>query len=91
MKKTEASTGVETLFTSALGLQSPWEVVKVELDTSRRRIDFNVLCNAKRLACPACGLAEQGIHDRAPLKTAVFKTCRPMQIADFSFAYFFSK
>ncbi|GAB1384894.1 ISL3-like element ISMac21 family transposase [Melaminivora sp.] len=67
MKKTEASTGVETLFTSALGLQSPWEVVKVELDTSRRRIDFNVLCNAKRLACPACGLAEQGIHDRRHL------------------------
>ena len=28
---------------------------------------------------------------KAPLKTAVFKACRPMQIADFSFAYFFSK
>ena len=28
------SVGVEALFTSALGLKSPWEVVKVELDTA---------------------------------------------------------
>ena len=29
------SVGVEALFTSALGLKSPWEVVKVELDTAK--------------------------------------------------------
>jgi hypothetical protein len=34
--------GVEALFTSALGLNSPWEVVKVDLDTAKRRIDFEV-------------------------------------------------
>jgi hypothetical protein len=43
------SVGVEALFTSALGLKSPWEVVKVELDTAKRRIDFEVACNAKHL------------------------------------------
>lgn len=30
------SVSVEALFTSALGLKSPWEVVKVELDTAKR-------------------------------------------------------
>jgi transposase len=58
------SVGVEALFTSALGLQLPWEVVKVDLDTAKRRIDFEVACNAKQLPCPACGVSGQGIHDR---------------------------
>ena len=56
--------GIESLFTSALGLRAPWRVEKVELDTGRRRIDFDLTCDAKRLACPVCGLADQGIHDR---------------------------
>ena len=59
------SVGVEALCTSALGLKSPREVVKVELDTAMRRIDFEVACNAKQLPCPACGVTGQGIHDRA--------------------------
>lgn len=58
------SIGVEGLFTSALGLVAPWEVSKVDLDTARRRIDFEVRCTAKMLACPHCGAAEQPIHDR---------------------------
>lgn len=58
------SVAIETLFTTALGLQAPWEVEKVELNTAKRRIDFQVACAAKRLACPVCGAAEQGIHDR---------------------------
>lgn len=56
--------GVEALFTSALGLVPPWEVEKVELDTARRRIDFEVRCDAKTLACPHCGALDQRIHDR---------------------------
>lgn len=55
---------VESLFTAALGLQAPWSVEKVELNTSKRRIDFEVGCTAKRLACPSCGAPDQGIHDR---------------------------
>jgi transposase len=56
--------GIESLFTSALGLQAPWSVKKVELDTARRRIDFELTCNAKRLACPHCDAPDQGVHDR---------------------------
>ena len=60
------SVEIETLFTAALGLQTPWIVSSVELDTAKRRIDFQVSCGTKRLACPACGAPDQGIHDRTP-------------------------
>ena len=65
------SVGVEALFTSALGLKSPWEVVKVELDTAKRRIDFDLACNARQLPCPACGVNGQGVHDRVRYTRAV--------------------
>ena len=58
------SVGVETLFTAALGLQAPWSVSEVDLDTAKRRIDFTVTCGAQRLTCPQCAAPEQGIHDR---------------------------
>ena len=65
------SVGVEGLFTSALGLVAPWEVDKVDLDTARRRIDFEVRCSAAVLVCPHCGAVEQRIHDR--LRSCVFR------------------
>ena len=55
---------IEVLFTAALGLARPWEVEKVELDTAKRRIDFEVSYQAGMPACPACGTVEQPIHDR---------------------------
>jgi transposase len=55
---------IETLFTAALGLQAPWAVTKVELNTAKRRIDFDISYQAKRLNCPICGSLGQGIHDR---------------------------
>lgn len=58
------SIAVEALFTTALGLQAPWVVAKVDLDTAKRRIDFEVSCDAGKLPCPACGVNGQGIHDR---------------------------
>ncbi len=58
------SVGVEALFTSALGLQSPWVVEDVKLDTVKRRIDFEVGCQGALLACPHCGVASQRVHDR---------------------------
>jgi transposase len=58
------SVGIESLFTSALGLLPPWAVGEVKLDTAKRRIDFEVGCQVARLACPHCGAAEQRIHDR---------------------------
>jgi transposase len=58
------SIAVEALFTSALGLQAPWVVSKVELDIAKRRIDFDVRCEATKLPCPACKEPGQGVHDR---------------------------
>ncbi len=55
---------IESLFTTALGLQPPWHVAKVELDTAKRRIDFEVEHTGKRAGCPACGAARELIHDR---------------------------
>jgi transposase len=58
------SVGIEALFTSALGLQAPWAVRDVRLDTAKRRIDFDVECKQALLACPACGTGAQKVHDR---------------------------
>jgi transposase len=58
------SIGVESLFTQALGLQAPWVVKSVELDTAKKRIDFQVVSEAKRVDCPACQAPKQKIHDR---------------------------
>ncbi len=58
------SVGVEALFTSALGLHLPWVVEDVKLDTVKRRIDFEIGCQAKVMACPACKAAAQPVHDR---------------------------
>lgn len=58
------SVGVEALFSSALGLQLPWVVEEVRLDTAKRRIDFEIGCEGGALACPACGAAAQRVHDR---------------------------
>ncbi|MFV0681232.1 ISL3 family transposase, partial [Ottowia sp.] len=55
---------VEGLFTAALGLAEPWKVDKVELNTAKRRIDFEVVNMGARLACPACGAASQPVHER---------------------------
>lgn len=56
--------GIEALFSSALGLQAPWSVEKVELDTARQRIDFELTCKANRLPCPHCQAIGQSVHDR---------------------------
>ena len=58
------SVGVEALFTSALGLQLPWVVEDVKLDTAKRRIDFEIGCQGSTLTCPACSAVAQPVHDR---------------------------
>lgn len=55
---------MEKLFTQALGLTPPWSVTSVDFVPSEGRIGFVVACEAKRLACPGCGAADQPIHDR---------------------------
>lgn len=58
------SVGVEALFTSALGLQPPWVVEDVKLDTAQRHIDFEISCRGAAPACPVCGATAQPVHDR---------------------------
>lgn len=53
-----------SVFTTALGLQSPWQVKHVELYTAKHRIDFDIQCNSKRLSCPHFGYEAQGVYDR---------------------------
>jgi len=55
---------METLFTQALGLHTPWRVVSVDFRQAEGLIVFQIDNTAQRLACPACGAAEQPIHDR---------------------------
>ena len=52
------------LFTSALGLQSPWQVSDIRFEPEQGEIHFDLLCEAKRLGCPACGETDQPLHDR---------------------------
>lgn len=52
------------LFTVALGLQSPWEVEDIRFEPEQGEIHFDLVCRAKRLACPCCGQAEQPVYDR---------------------------
>ena len=47
----EWSVEVEALFTSALGLQAPWVVRDVRLDTAKHRIDFDVECKQALGTC----------------------------------------
>ena len=55
---------MEQLFTQALGLTAPWAVQSVDFRQDAGEIEFVVECSAKRLPCPACGAADQPIHDR---------------------------
>jgi transposase len=54
----------QDLFTTALGLQSPWQVSDVRFEPDSGEIHFDVVCGTSRLACPVCGAQEQPIHDR---------------------------
>lgn len=59
---------METLFTQALGLTSPWAVTGFDFRPAEGAIHFTAACQASRLACPACGAVDQPIHDRLARK-----------------------
>ncbi|AGA90215.1 transposase family protein [Thioflavicoccus mobilis 8321] len=53
-----------SLFTAALGLSVPWEVLDVGFDPVAGRIDFTVGCAAgTRFTCAQCGAKHQPVHD----------------------------
>jgi hypothetical protein len=52
------------LFQRALGLQDPWEVVEVEFDRERRRLDLRIdFRKGARFPCPECGADGCKVHD----------------------------
>jgi len=54
----------ESLFTAALGLMPPWQVLDIQFDPNNGRIDFKVgFSSGAKFSCPECGETEQGVHD----------------------------
>ena len=52
------------LFSAALGLEEPWEVVDVKFDPERRRLDLRIdFAKGARFRCPECGAAGCRVHD----------------------------
>ena len=52
------------LFQRALGLEEPWEVVDVQFDVARRRLDLRIdFPKGARFPCPECAAAGCKVHD----------------------------
>ena len=76
----------EALFTNGLGLKAPWVVQDVWFDTAKHRIDFDDECEQALLACPACGITSQKVHDRQQCTRrcwALFQYEALLQVAHF--------
>jgi transposase len=53
-----------TLFTAALGLQDPWEVVRIEFDPQGRRLDVHLdFARGSRFPCPEGDEPLCPVHD----------------------------
>ena len=56
---------VNSLFTQALGMVNPWEVVELKFDAQRKRLDIRVdFAAGSTFPCPECG-AMCKVHDAA--------------------------
>ena len=52
------------LFQAALGLSSPWIVLRSEFDRDRKQLDLHIgFQRGSRFACPACSAEGCGVHD----------------------------
>lgn len=58
------SDAMNELFTAALGVDEPWKVASVRFAPEDDAVHFDLVCDASRLPCPACGATDQPIHDR---------------------------
>lgn len=53
----------KTLFTMALGLQTPWEVTDLQFDEGTRRLDLSLdFTRGAEFPCPVCGVPSK-VHD----------------------------
>src|SRR5271169_5790133 len=52
------------LFQAALGLSSPWIVLRSEFDPDQKQLDLQIgFARGSRFACPACGAEGCSVHD----------------------------
>ena len=66
---------METRFTQALALHSPWRVVSVDFRQADGIIVFEFDNTAQRLACPACGAADpRSFHVQAIIALEVARS-----------------
>ena len=57
----------ESLFTAALGLTPPWQVLDIQFDPEKGRIDFKVgFPSGSKFNCPECHEGQQCVHDTRP-------------------------
>jgi transposase len=63
------------LYQKILGIESPWEVVDVELDTVGREVRIHVKNAESRPACPLCG-RPCGRYDTRPRRWRHLDTCQ---------------
>ena len=45
----------KNLYTQILGVSSPWEVTKVDLDVEGEKIDIEIIYSLNTGICPECG------------------------------------
>ena len=63
MKDARPDLDVNSLFTVALGMVNPWEVVQLKLDAEGKRLDIKVdFAPGSTFPCPECGVACK-VHD----------------------------
>ncbi len=59
-----SSVSSTSLFSVALGLQAPWEVVDAAFEPAAGRLDLQLgFSRGARFRCPHCGAEHQGVHD----------------------------
>src|SRR5277367_3020059 len=52
------------LFQAALGLSSPWIVLRSEFDPDQKQLDLHIgFARGSRFVCPVCGAEGCGVHD----------------------------
>jgi transposase len=64
MEQATVSDPMKALFSAALGMEAPWRVEAIRFEPETQTVHFDLICEATRLPCPACGAADQPIHDR---------------------------
>lgn len=64
-----------TLYEAVLGLESPWQVDEVRLDTTEETVEVEVSTSDRRLPCPICGRLSPR-YDARPRRWRHLDTCQ---------------